>query len=373
MKRTFLEATGALAQVEARAAERSAASSDDTSDIQLPEDAEVGGVAEGASDQPDGSGRPDTVEASDAGLADVDSLFARIRAGQAEAVVEPEPAEAPAGPAPEAADAADAAVETSAPAEEEPAPEPEPEAAAEPEVVVALDAIGAWRARRAEVIDPLLASVAKRAKRTAQDDQNALLDAVRRHKGRPNAAQVLTPETDLLAVWVGVVREAIDEAYGAGRVAAGGDAAAAAEELTSEAVASIVLPLRERLASAIDAGEETDPGGLVERVRRAFSRVEEPVARERPRRRACDVVVAWRVRRRARGCGAPMDPAGRGSVRRLRRQRPRADGKGCVVSHRPGASTGAPRLSVPPGSRRGSQHARRERVNTVGAHPASPV
>ena len=44
----------------------------------------------------------------------------------------------------------------------------------------------AWRARRAEVIDPLLASVAKRAKRTAQDDQNALLDAVRRHKGRPD-------------------------------------------------------------------------------------------------------------------------------------------------------------------------------------------
>ena len=35
------------------------------------------------------------------------------------------------------------------------------------------------------------APLVKRAKRRAQDDQNALLDAVRRHKGRPTAAQVL--------------------------------------------------------------------------------------------------------------------------------------------------------------------------------------
>ena len=63
-------------------------------------------------------------------------------------------------------------------------------------------AVDAWRARRAEVVDPLLVAVAKRAKRAAQDDQNALLDAVRRHKGRPTAAQVLTPEPELLAAWV---------------------------------------------------------------------------------------------------------------------------------------------------------------------------
>jgi len=120
------------------------------------------------------------------------------------------------------------------------------------------------------MLDPLLATVAKRAKRAAQDDQNALLDAVRRHKGRPTAAQVLSPDSDLLAAWVGVTRDAIDEAYGGGRVAAGGEATAASDDFATEVAAVIVLPVRERIAAAIDAGEEGDTGGLVERVGARF-------------------------------------------------------------------------------------------------------
>jgi hypothetical protein len=113
-------------------------------------------------------------------------------------------------------------------------------------------------------------AVAKRAKRVAQDDQNALLDAVRRHKGRPTAAQVLKPEPELLAAWVAVTRDAIDEAYRGGRTAAGGEPSAVSDDFAEEVAAVIVLPVRERIAAAIDAGEEGDTGGLVERIGARF-------------------------------------------------------------------------------------------------------
>ena len=66
-----------------------------------------------------------------------------------------------------------------------------------------------------------LGGLLKRAKRRAQDDQNALLDSVRRHKGRPTSEQVLTPADVALDDWMKVLRDAVDRAYGAGRVAAG--------------------------------------------------------------------------------------------------------------------------------------------------------
>jgi hypothetical protein len=141
------------------------------------------------------------------------------------------------------------------------------EHAAEP---AATDTRTEWRARRAGVLDPLLTVAAKRAKRAAQDDQNALLDAVRRHKGRPTAAQVLVPEAELRGAWAGVVRDAIDEAYGAGRAAVGADVADADDALVDEAAETIVMPLRERIAAAIDTGEEGDTSGLVERIGARF-------------------------------------------------------------------------------------------------------
>src|SRR4029077_13147623 len=108
-----------------------------------------------------------------------------------------------------------------------------------------------WRKQRSEALDPVIVSTTKRAKRAAQDDQNALLDAVRRHKGRPTAAQVLVPEPELLNAWVELVQDAIDDAYGAGRAAVGADVLPADASLAREAAAAIVLPVRERIASAI--------------------------------------------------------------------------------------------------------------------------
>ncbi|MDQ1481091.1 MAG: hypothetical protein QOI44_1952 [Actinomycetota bacterium] len=282
VKRTFLEATEALAQVEVRAAERATHPSDDDADVSVALDTETDlasvvtdadGAAEGAGDT-EGSSEStplDDADATDPNLANVDSLFARIRAGQTEAPIETAPStavdevgEAVSAPTEQGAEPA-AAPESAA----EPEPEPDPAPGSEDEVAPP-SAVESWRAQRAAVVDPLLVAVAKRAKRAAQDDQNALLDAVRRHKGRPTAAQVLAPEPEFLAAWVSVTREAIDEAYGAGRVAAGGEATAATDDVAAEVAAVIVLPVRERISAAIDSGEEGDTGGLVERIGARF-------------------------------------------------------------------------------------------------------
>jgi hypothetical protein len=207
----------------------------------------------------------ETEEGGDGSLADVDSLFARIRAGQTEATIEPQPAAAPT----ESADGAGAG----APTTEAPAPEADTSAPVESEVEPEApepDSRQVWRSRRAEVLDPLLVVVSKRAKRAAQDDQNALLDGVRRHKGRPTSAQVLVPEPELVRAWAAVVKDALDESYGAGRIAVGGETAGADDALVREAAETIVLPLRQRIASAIDTGEEGDTSGLVERIGARF-------------------------------------------------------------------------------------------------------
>jgi hypothetical protein len=267
-----------LAQVEVRAAERASHATDEESDAataEIGDGVDIEEITTGEA-QPEAAAEAEAAEASDessndadpndAGLADVDSLFARIRAGQIEAPPEPLPDPAPPS---EAVDETGEAVAEApkAPAAEESDAEPQPSAEPEP---VPPSAVESWRAQRAEVIDPLLVTAAKRAKRTAQDDQNALLDAVRRHKGRPTAAQVLSPETELLAAWVAVTREAVDGAYRGGRIAAGGESEAAGDELASEVAAVIVLPVRERIASAIDSGEDGDTSGLVERIGARF-------------------------------------------------------------------------------------------------------
>jgi DivIVA domain-containing protein len=303
VKRTFLEATNALAQVEARAAAERAAHhaqpgaagpADVSIEVDAAEAAIEGGEPPGdsraasetavaASARPAGSGDPD---ATDPSLADVDSLFARIRAGHAEASIEPGPNPPPESGADDSSAEPETAAATSASAGSEPAADTtaadtaapntngtgasaEPALAKAPVFVVS-SALDAWRSQRSAALDPLLVTLAKRAKRAAQDNQNALLDAVRRHKGRPTAAQVLTPEADVLTAWASVLKEATDEAYGAGRVAVGGEAARADDALARDAAATIVLPVRERIASAIDAGEDGDTGGLVERIGARF-------------------------------------------------------------------------------------------------------
>ncbi len=280
VKGTFLEATEALAQVEARAAvERSTSAEpfDIAAEIAAEIDKLDDGVAAGTGAE---AGEPGTepaaigedggdadgegvqvVPASEAGdsdadvataLADVDSLFARLRAGHDEA--------AP-GDATQAIEAVDAGAGA--------------EVAAEPEVrsaptVVAPGAprrsADEWRALRAKALDPLLPMLLKRAKRRAQDDQNGLLDSVRRHKGRPTSQQVLADADAARDSWAEVLRETVGRAYGAGRTAVGADVEPAGTDLVSDVAEAVAVPLRERLVLAIDSGVEGDAGGLVERI-----------------------------------------------------------------------------------------------------------
>lgn len=264
VKRTFLDATEALAQVEARAAvERSASSSEaidiaaeiaaeiEKLDVAIPAELADGTVpdttgeenAEGSSDdEPTEHVRLAPMALADdaetdvaTALADVDTLFARLRAGH------DEPATGT-GPETEAVEAIAAPPDVERCTAEE------------------------WRTRRAKAIDPLMTALLKRAKRRAQDDQNALLDSVRRHKGRPSAQQVLGDGDAAREGWAKVLRDALDRAYGAGRTAAGASAEPASDDLAGEAAEAVVVPLRDRLTVAINSGEAGDTGGLVERI-----------------------------------------------------------------------------------------------------------
>jgi DivIVA domain-containing protein len=266
VKRTFLEATEALAQVEVTAATERSTVSEPVVDVAAEIAAEIEAL-DAAADRVAEDGVIELVddvevvnvvaveqsEADSSKLADVDSLFARLRAGHDEG---PGAGGQPAEATTEAKGGGAAlAVET------RPAEAPAPAASDIPKVS-ATD----WRAKRAHTVDPLAHALLKRAKRTAQDEQNALLDAVRRHKGRPSAEQVLPATDATLETWSAVLLEAIDSAYGAGRVAAGGNEADATDDLVREAAAAVVGPLRERLIAAIDFNEQGDTGGLVERI-----------------------------------------------------------------------------------------------------------
>jgi DivIVA domain-containing protein len=281
VKGTFLEATEALAQVEARAAVERSASIAEPGDLAAEIAAEIekldgsapdgqsselgsATIAEGANED-DGESveRVSLVPASSpavddadvvTALADVDSLFARLRAGHDEGA-------SPAGDETQASEIA-AMPEGAENVGEAPVARP-------PAVVVPPArrySTQEWRARRASAIDPLMSTLLKRAKRRVQDDQNALLDSVRRFKGRPTSEQVLGEVDAARDRWAQVLVEAVDRAYGAGRVAAGADSEAAGAEVVADLAEAVAIPLRERLVVAIDSGVEGDTGGLVERI-----------------------------------------------------------------------------------------------------------
>jgi hypothetical protein len=277
VKRTFLDATEALAQVEGHAAEERAHATEPIDiaaevaaeiealetahgdDALVETDAETTLLVDVASAEE--AERDD--DAQDDGetrraLADVDSLFARIRAGHDDSAPGEQAAPGTVATLTAVPESQATSAETPGGGPEtaaEPAPEPEPKLTADE-----------WRTLRSDAIDPLLPALVKKTKRTAQDDQNALLDAVRRHKGRPTAAQVLPDLDALLASWGDVLGDAVDRAYSAGVAAAGGEVRAVDSSLVREAADAVVAPLRLRVTVAIDSGEEGDTGGLVERI-----------------------------------------------------------------------------------------------------------
>jgi hypothetical protein len=123
-----------------------------------------------------------------------------------------------------------------------------------------------------ESVAALIPLAAKRAKRASQDEQNEVLDGLRRHKGRLSSAAILTAEPAHTASWLEVLRPMLDTSYSNGRAAAVGangaeEEARCPDELASEVVAAVVGGLRERIAVAIDSG---DAEGATDRVNARF-------------------------------------------------------------------------------------------------------
>jgi hypothetical protein len=129
----------------------------------------------------------------------------------------------------------------------EPAPEVAPDAAPEPPVDPA-------KGRRDTLLGPLLPDVVRSSKRLLQDEQNSLLDAVRRARGKHEAARLLPEPVRQRETWTALLGPSIDAAYLGGRAASGktGRVSRAPERVVVELAAALVNPLRERIIATID-------------------------------------------------------------------------------------------------------------------------
>lgn len=104
-------------------------------------------------------------------------------------------------------------------------------------------------AARDAALAPIERDLLKLAKRLLQDEQNELLDAMRKVKGRLSREKVL-PALDVhVEAWSERMALAIDAAYSAGS----GGAVDPALELSRELAGQFVEPLRERIATTIES------------------------------------------------------------------------------------------------------------------------
>jgi DivIVA domain-containing protein len=129
------------------------------------------------------------------------------------------------------------------------------------------------RAARDLALTKVGRDLARRAKRTLQDDQNALLDALRTRRGRPVADKVLPTVAEQIEVWTTVLSDAVHAAFAAGYATV--DDPADSElpvGLAAELAEALVLPLRERLVPAIsgDSSEMDDDDDIAGRVSARF-------------------------------------------------------------------------------------------------------
>ncbi|HUY64281.1 MAG TPA: DivIVA domain-containing protein [Acidimicrobiales bacterium] len=125
-------------------------------------------------------------------------------------------------------------------------------------------------ARRDELLQPAVAGLSKRLKRTMQDDQNDILDRLRAKGGW--APDVLPPESDHQQRYVRAAVQQLDEAARAGAlfVGAKADEAPPVGDVAVELAMAIVAPLRRRLGGEGAHADEGDENALIEHVGSAF-------------------------------------------------------------------------------------------------------
>ena len=204
--------------------------------------------------------------------ADVDALFAKIRSDRAQSVARAQEVLA--------ADAHES--EPEPPAEVKPAAIEAVVAEADPgdgtadvgpgsdRVPAALLADEASTAARAEVVDPLDKKLARALKRHLADEQNVVLDALRRTEST-DVADLLPPADDHIAGYATVAAVSLRAAAAAGAAAIGTESAdpVDVDELAADLGASLVEAFRRRVErSAADV--EGDADALDERLRALY-------------------------------------------------------------------------------------------------------
>lgn len=123
----------------------------------------------------------------------------------------------------------------------------------------------AKRAARDEVLAPAVEELVREAKHILQDEQNELLDSLRQVRGSLDPDRVLPDVEHQHTAWGEVVEPLAADVYRAGRHTVSRQAREAAlpGRLLAELVGTLVLPLRDRLASSIveaaREGEHEDP------------------------------------------------------------------------------------------------------------------
>jgi hypothetical protein len=163
-------------------------------------------------------------------------------------------------------------IETEAEAE----PEPEEASAGESERAHPL------LAARDEALAPVSRTLSRKLKRALSDEQNELLDGIRRQKGTPTLEAVLSSLDAHLDRYRDVARPQLVDAAAIGAGLAGGDASVTVDVTPwlDELVEEIVGPLRDRLERAFSESA-SDRDDLAERVKADYrefkaQRVEAP-------------------------------------------------------------------------------------------------
>lgn len=213
---------------------------------------------------------PPDVKADPGKGADVDALFAQLRAAQDVPLPDSGGESAPSADA-----GAEAAPSRATGKDPEPSPDPAARSAATP-ASTPPSRDDRLRTRRDDALASIRRDLLRAAKRALQDDQNALLDRLRTSKGRPSPA--VLPERDVQhTAWVAVVKGPVGEAYrSARRSVRRGPMPKVPEDLVRALAASIVDPLRDRLVAALDdaglpgAGVSDDADDLTERLSARF-------------------------------------------------------------------------------------------------------
>lgn len=135
---------------------------------------------------------------------------------------------------------------------------------------VRLDDVG-LRRRRDATVGAALATLAPRVKRQLQDEQNDLLDALRRQKTKIDASTAFPSEEQQLDAWTEVLGPAVDEVYTAGRTLGGGRTGRAPVMLVQRLADALIGPLRERALASLETVVREGPYDGAAEWQRAIS------------------------------------------------------------------------------------------------------